>query len=327
MPQTELLIWTKAGGEPDHIVLPSDILHIIWWEHLHWRAARLAARDKATSAAPAATRAGVMRVPTPSDVGLRTAIRRQREGRFSESATLTLERLTDEHLSADDRRIALMSVANSFQVDDDAAAAAFVANELTAMDPCALSDTDVPGKGAAVGNEAYTELRSVGAMLDHTRSGARCTSYRPGATLLRGLLVPGYGMYKTWSRGIGISATALTLLGLAGSYAYVKSADDWYSRYQTTLSGYAPRNFTQAVSQRSNASTVLAASLAVWIGTAIESEVQERVHASRLAAVHEFWFTPVVTSPAGAGGGAAPSGGDCAGTHQAAARPGGTGAL
>ena len=213
MPQTELLIWTKAGGEPDHIVMPGNIMHIIWWEYLHWRAARLATRDRATSAAPSPAAVGVvLRVPSPSDDGLKTAIRQQRAGRFSESATLTLERLTDEKLSVNDRRIALMSMANSFQVDDDAPAAAFVANELTAMDPCALSGSGAPG-GPKVGNEAYTGLRNVGAMLDHTRTGVRCTSYAPGATLLRGLLIPGYGQYKTWSHLFGLSATALTVAG------------------------------------------------------------------------------------------------------------------
>ena len=303
MPQTELMIWTKAGGEPDHIALPSNILHIMWWEYLHWRAARLATRDKATSAAPAATRAAVLRVPTPSDEGLKTAIRQQRAGRYSESATLTLERLTDEKISVDDRRIALMSMANSFQADDDLPSAAFVANELTAMDPCALSGSDASG-GTKVGNEAYTGLRNVGAMLDHTRSGVRCTSYAPGATLLRGVLIPGYGQYKTWSHLFGLSATALTMAGLAGSYAFVLSADNWYSRYQHNLSGYAPRDFTTAVSQRQNASTVLVATIGLWVATAIEAEWQERVHASRLAAVHDFWFKPIVTSPAGPGGSA-----------------------
>ena len=301
MPATELMIWTKAGGEPDHIVLPSNIMHIMWWEYLHWRAARLATRDRATSAAPGVTRAGVVRVPTPSDDGLKTALRRQREGRFSESATITLERLTDEKLSVNDRRIALMSMANSFQVDDDAPAAAFVANDLTAMDPCALSGSDTQGAGTKVPNEAYTGLRSVGSMLDHTRNAVRCTSFRPGATLLRGLLVPGYGQYKTWSHLIGMSTTALTVAGALTSYGFLLSANQWYSHYQTNLSGYAPRDFTQAVSQRNNASIVLAGTIGIWVASAIEAEWQERVHASRLAAVHDFWFRPIMTGPAGSG--------------------------
>lgn len=301
MPQTELLIWTKAGGSPDHIVLPGDILHIIWWEYLHWRAARLATRDRATSAAPGATRAGVVRVPTPSDTGLRTALRRQREGRFSESATITLERLTDEKLSVNDRRIALMSMANSFQVEDDPAAAAFVANDLTAMDPCALSGSASPG-GTAVGNEAYTGVRNVGSMLDHTRGGVRCFAYRPGATLLRGLIVPGYGQYKTWSHLIGASTTALIGAGALTSYGFLLSANSWYSKYQTNLSGYAPRDFTTAVSQRNNASGVAYATFGLWIAAAVEAEVQERVHGARLAEVHDFWFHPIVTAPAGPGG-------------------------
>jgi hypothetical protein len=284
--------------------MPASIMHVIWWEYLHWRAARLATRDKATSAAPAATLVRVVRVPAPSDDGLKTAIRSQREGRFSEAATITLERLTDEKLSVNDRRIALMSMANSFQVDDDAPAAAFVANELTAMDPCALSGSDAPGGGANVGNDAYTGLRNAGAMVDHTRSGVRCTSYAPGSTLLRGLLIPGYGQYKTWSHFIGLSATALTVAGAVTAYEFALSADNWYSRYQNNHSGYAPRDFTTAVSQRHDASTVLAATIGLWVATAIEAEWQERIHASRLAAVHDFWFKPIVTNPAGPGGSA-----------------------
>src|ERR1017187_2034331 len=80
MPQVELMIWTKAGGEPDHIPLPSNILHTVWWEYLHWRAERLATRDKATNAAPASARRVIVRVPAPPDTGLRTALRRQGEG-------------------------------------------------------------------------------------------------------------------------------------------------------------------------------------------------------------------------------------------------------
>ena len=303
---TELLIWTKAGGDPDHIVLPGNILHIIWWEYLRWRAARLATRDQATSAAPVRlTRTAVLRVPTPVRHGLRTAIRRQREGRFSESATLTLERLTDEHLSLNDRRIALMSMANTFQMDDDAPAAAFVANELTAMDPCALSGTGSPGGGARSDNEAYAGFRNVGAMLDHTRSGVRCTSYPAGATLLRGLLVPGYGQYTTWSHLIGLSTATLTVAGLVRRTR---------SCFRPTTGTRATRPISratrratspQAVRQRHNASTVLAATIGLWIATAVEAEWQERVHASRLAAVHDFWFEPIVTSPAGPGGASA----------------------
>lgn len=305
MPHTELMIWTKAGGEPDHIPLPSDIMHTLWWDYLRWRAQRLVVRDAATSSMPEADRRKLVRVPTPSDTGLRTAQRRQRAGHDADAAKIILERLTEPKLSANDRRIALMTLANTFQMDDDQPSAAFVASELTAMDPCALSGSSLNIK-TPVENDAYTSLRNTGALLDHTRPGVRCTSVRPGLTFLRGLMFPGGGQFTTWSRLVGLSGAALTLTMAYTSYDLLQSANSWYAKYQVNHSGYAPRQFTTAVSQRNNASNVAIATAVVWIGGAIEAEVQERVHAARLAAVHEFWFKPILTaekvSPTGAPG-------------------------
>jgi hypothetical protein len=298
MPHMELMIWTKAGGEPDHILLPANIMHIVWWDYLRWHAQRLAVRDKATMATAPAMRRKIVPVPTPSDTALRTAQLRQRQGRDADATKIIIERLTDEKLSTNDRRIALMSLASTFQADDDEPSAAFVASDLTAMDPCALSGSSATTK-APIANDAYTSFRTTGALLDHTRPGVRCTSKRPGATLLRGLVFPGWGQYDTWSHLIGLSTTALTLGGVYTSYAFIQSANNWYARYQADLSGYAPRKFTTAVSQRNNASTVAIATAVVWIGAAVEAEWQERVHASRLAAVHEFWFRPILTAPSG----------------------------
>jgi hypothetical protein len=302
MPQVELLIWTKAGGEPDHIQLPGDILHMVWWEYLRWRSARLVSRDKATIAMPAARRRVIVKTPAPSDTGLRTALRREGEGRDADATGIILERLTDDKISTDDRRIALMSLASTFQADDDLPAAALVANELTAMDPCALSGSDNPG-GAAMANAAYTGLRATGSLLDHTRSGVRCWAYKPGATFLRGL-IPGYGQYKTWSHIVGLSTGALTVALAYTSYSFLQSGNSWYSRYQNEKSGIAPRFFTQAVNQRNAATALAIATGVLWLGSAVEAEWQERVHASRLAAVHEFWFRPIITSSPGAGGAA-----------------------
>jgi len=52
---------------------------------------------------------------------------------------------------------------------------------------------------------------------------------------------------------------------------------------------------------------MVAASAALWIASAVEAEWQERVHAHRLAVVHEFWFRPLVT-PAAPGLGCASAG-------------------
>ena len=300
MPAVELLIWTKAGGEPDHIPLPSDILHTIWWEYLRWRSTRLASHDAATMATPAAQRRVIVKVPAPSDTGLQRALRLEAQGRDADATGIILERLTDDKLPVNDRRIALMNLASTFQADDDLPSAAMVGNELTAMDPCALSGADAPG-GAAVANEAYTGMRNAGSLLDHTRSGVRCFAYKPGATFLRGL-VPGYGQYKTWSHIVGLSTGALTATFAVTSYAFLVNANSWYSRYQNEKSGIAPRFYTHAVTQRNNASTMAIATGVLWLGSAIEAEWQERVHASRLAAIHEFWFRPILTNAPGSGG-------------------------
>ena len=303
MPAVELLIWTKAGGEPDHIPLPSNILHTVWWEYLRWRSVRLASHDKATMATPAARRRVIVKVPTPSDTGLKSALRLEAQGRDADATSIILERLTDEKMSVNDRRIALMNLSSTFQADDDLPSAAMVGNELTAMDPCALSGADLPG-GAAVANDAYTGMRNAGSLLDHTRSGARCFAYKPGATFLRGL-IPGYGQYKTWSHIVGLSTGALTATFAITSYGFLVNANSWYSRYQNEKSGIAPRYFTTAVSQRNNATTMAIATGVLWLGSAIEAEWQERVHASRLAAIHEFWFRPILTNVPNSGGGSA----------------------
>jgi hypothetical protein len=303
MPAVELMIWTKAGGEPSHIKLPSDILHMIWWEYLHWRGARLAMRPAVSNPAHRT----LVPVPAPSDPALKTALLREREGRDADAAAITLERLADEKLPTNDRRVALMSLASVFQSDDDAPSAALLGNELTGMDPCALSGSDVR-VGAPIGNDAYTGMRSAGALLDHTRPGVRCTSFAPGATLLRGLVLPGYGQSKTWSRIVGWSIGALTVGGAIKSYAFLQEANNSYAAYQVNLTGYAPYYRTNAIHQRGQARTLLAATIGIWVGAAVEAELQERVHASRLKAVHDFWFQPILTSPNAAGGGGAGGG-------------------
>jgi hypothetical protein len=302
MPRTELLIWTKAGGEPDHILLPNNIMRAVWWDYLRWRGARLATRDRATSAAPA--RRILVRVPTPSDTGLKTALRREREGRDAAGTTITLERLAEPTLSTNDRRIALMSLANTFQADDDAPAAALVADELTSMDPCALTGSAGPAN-PNLSDDAYSGLRSAGALLDHTRPGVRCTAMRAGAVFLRGMLVPGYGQYTTWSHLLGLGGAALTLAGSVTAYGFLQSSKNSYAAYEVNRTGFAPYYYTNSARERGNALTVATASAVLWVGMALEAEIQERVHASRLAAVREFWIRPML-APAGAPGSGAP---------------------
>ena len=187
IPPVELLIWTKAGGPPTHIPLPADIMLAVWRDNLRWRAARLAAFDRAAATLPAGTHRALLPVPTPTDTALRTAVRFEQQHRDAAGASITLERLTDAKLTLNDRRIALMSLATIFQADDDAPAAAMLANELLTIDPCALSGTSESG-GAPVENDAYSGMRAAGGLLDGLRPAARCTASPPWVSLVRGLI-------------------------------------------------------------------------------------------------------------------------------------------
>ena len=51
--------------------------------------------------------------------------------------------------------------------------------------------------------------------------------------------------------------------------------------------------------QRQNAQIVGIATGVLWLGSALEAEIQERVHASRLNAVHDFWFKPLLSATPG----------------------------
>ncbi|MFI5233314.1 MAG: hypothetical protein ACHQSE_12470 [Gemmatimonadales bacterium] len=263
MPETELQIWSKAGGPPAHIPLPGAIIRAVWWDYLRWRAARLPARD-------------------------------------ADEATTALERLADRTLAVDDRRVTLLSLAATFQADGDAPAAALVASELTGIDPCALSGIDTPrgGRDAGDAGDATARMRSVAAVLDRTRPVARCTSYRPGATLLRGLLIPGYGQYRTWSRAVGAATAVLTTAGAITAVTFVNSANSSYAKYVATQNGFALYLRASAKRDRANARSLATAAAALWIASAVEGEVHERLHAARVAAENEFWLRPGVTAPA-----------------------------
>jgi hypothetical protein len=299
MPSVELMIWAKAGDEPDHIPLPGDILRQVWWDHLRWRAARLAGLDAALGAGRGATPAGIVRVPEPTDAGLKAAIRLQAEGRLSASTSLALDRLADKRLTENDRRIALMVAANSLQVAQDAPASALVANELTTMDPCALSAS--VASSAKAGNDAHSSAAATSAMLDHTRSGARCFAYAPGQVFLRGVMIPGYGQYSSWSPLAGRMVAGVAATGAIGALIYHLKALGDYSKYQTLLNGYAPPYFGRAEHEESQAKAIVLETAGFWVFTALEAEVQERVHARRLAVMHDFWFRPIVIGAAASG--------------------------
>jgi hypothetical protein len=151
-------------------------------------------------------------------------------------------------------------------------------------------------------------MRNAGAMLDHTRSGARCFAYKPGATFLRGV-IPGYGQYKTWSHLGGLLDGALITVLAGSSYIYLNSGKTFYAQYQNEKSGLAPRFYTKAVDARSSGNLLAIAAAFAWIGSALEAEIQERVHASRLAENHDFWFKPIISVSPASGGGASSFGG------------------
>ena len=132
---------------------------------------------------------------------------------------------------------------------------------------------------------------------------------RPGAVFLRGLIVPGYGQYTTWSHLLGISGTALTLAGAFTAYGFLQSSKNSYAAYEVNRTGFASYFYTSSKRERGNALTLATASAVLWVGMALEAEIQERVHASRLAAVREFWIRPMLTLGAAPGAGAGLSGG------------------
>ncbi|MGH7654491.1 MAG: hypothetical protein ACREN6_07500 [Gemmatimonadaceae bacterium] len=269
MPETELQIWSKAGGPPSRIPLPGSIVRAMWWDYLRWRGARLARR-------------------APED---------------AESARVALERLADPNLAVNDRRAALFSLARTFQASGDAPAAALAANELTRIDPCALSGSGARG-GAPVAANVYAAARDADALLDRTRPVARCTSFAPGATLLRGVLIPGYGQYRTWSRAVGAATAVLTVAGAITAVQFVNSANSSYAKYKAAQNGFAASYRASAQRDRADARTVATITAGVWLATAIEAEIQERVHAARLAAERGFWIRAVVPASARDGSGA-----------------------
>jgi hypothetical protein len=306
IPPVELLIWTKAGGPPSHIPLPPNIMRAVWQDYLRWRGARLSSRDR-TAASGSAHRT-LVPLPTPTDPALKTAIRLGEQNRDAESASMMLERLsTTPALSVNDRRIALMSLATTFQADDDAPAAAMLGSELMAIDPCALSGTSETG-GPAVANDAYAAMRAAGGLFDGLRPDARCTPLPGWVTLWRGLL-PGYGQYRSWSRAVGISTAALTVSGGITAYVFLHNANSSYAKYVATQSGFASYLRTAAKKDRRDAHTLAVAAGALWLASAIEGEVHERVVGARLHAEHDFWFRPIV----GGGNAASPQGAFSAG--------------
>lgn len=246
LPDTELRIWSKAGGAPTRIPLPPAIIHTIWWEYLRWRGARITTHDGA-------------------------------------AATATVERLANSKLGADDRRVALRSLAATFRTAGDATAAALVTNELATIDPC-----------APVGNAARTMPR-----------GVRCTAFPAGETLLRGLLIPGYGQYSTWSRAAGITIAALTIGGAVTALNLQAAGNSSYAKYLAGLNGNVVNYRLTATKDRNEARTAAIATAGFWLATAVESELQERAHARRVAAEHDFWIRPALTP---GGGGAAGAG-------------------
>lgn len=293
LPRAELVIWPRAGGAPARIPLPADIMHAVWWDYLRWRAERLAARDRATIAAPPSARRVIVSVPTPSDAGLKTAQLRQREGHDAEAGRIMLERLADTKLSMDDRRIALMELASTFQADDDAPAAALVANELTSIDPCAMAGNAFAGNPAPT-DEANASLREAGALLAPARRGVRCTAASPGATFLRGLLVPGLGQYTTTSRVVGVAVSTLVLSGAIVSISKLTQSNSLYSRYQADRSAKAPQIYTLAQDRRFGARELAIETGAFWAASAIEAGIQERSQAARVAAERDFWLRPLL---------------------------------
>ncbi len=308
MPDVTLLIWNRADEKPEQIIVPANILHTVWWDNLYWRAAQL---PKVVASNARAFPKAMLPVPAPNDTGLKTALRLQRAGRDAEAVNSALLRLNiGQNVSTNDRRVGLMTVAETFQANGDMTSAALVADELTSMDPCAISSTTaVSSKRAATGNPAGDErLSEVGALFDRARPNVRCTSQYPGTTFLRGL-IPGYGQFTTWSKLIGLGVGTVIVAGAVIAHNKKTQADALYVTYVNEKSGHASQYYLAATNRKHDAVLVGTVTAALWIATAIEAEVQERVHASRLAAVREFWLRPLIAPVSAANGSLGVSGG------------------
>jgi hypothetical protein len=130
----------------------------------------------------------------------------------------------------------------------------------------------------------------------------RCTSQVPGTTFLRGL-IPGYGQFTTWSRMAGLGVASLVVTGAIVANNKNQQADALYKQYQITLSARAPQYYLAAHNRQHDAQLVATVAAGIWIGSSIEAEVQERIHAARLAAVREFWLRPFLTPTPASGNG------------------------
>ena len=182
--------------------------------------------------------------------------------RSGTEATNTLERLAGSKLSINDRRTALRSLADTFRAGDDSRAAALATHELATIDPCA------PGNAAP--------------------PGIRCTALPAGTALVRGV-IPGYGLYSTWSRAAGIMAATLTVGGAVTALTLKSTANTSYAKYLDGRNGNVVNYRLDASRDQQLARSAALMTAGFWLATAIGGEIHERVHAARVAAERDFW--------------------------------------
>ena len=153
----------------------------------------------------------------------------------------------------------------------------------------------------APGDEANPSLREAGSLPGTAPAGVRCIAAPPGRTLLRGMLVPGLGQYSTSSRVVGVAVASLVALGTIESITKLAQSNSLYARYQATHSAQAPQIYNVAQDRRFGAREFAVETGLFWIASAVEAEVQERVHAARIAAERDFWLSPIVVPSSAAG--------------------------
>ena len=89
----------------------------------------------------------------------------------------------------------------------------------------------------------------------------------------------------------------LTAAGAITAVRLLNSANSSYAKYAATQSGFAAYLRTSAKRDRASARTMATAAAALWVASAVEGEVHERLHAAHVAAEHDFWFRPAVAAP------------------------------
>ncbi|HEX6534356.1 MAG TPA: hypothetical protein VF041_07155 [Gemmatimonadaceae bacterium] len=276
LPRVVVRVWGRDTSHAVDIDLPPSVVRQVWDDLLPWRL-EIASTSTSTSTAIAAL------LPTPSDSALRDARQRYRDGDWKDAALLTHERFYVGPLTRDDSleghvqlALALLSMGDTADVDP-------VIQDVMRDNPCL---TLAPG--------APPELAR---RVDRARPRARC-DVAVGRTILRGLLLPGYGQIST-GRSLGpvISAGAAIALTVA-AIRYASSQSDYHAYQRNPNTQAAVAMYDEASHKRRQARGAALTGLAFWVLGALEAGIQEMQHGAAVRRVRGYGVTPLARSDA-----------------------------